>query len=89
MSKKIKIIHIIGKLDYGGAERLLLDICRKIDKKKFDVSVEHVRTIKVKGKQKKMNTRRGITRGRTPNWKKAVVTLREGDSIDYFEGTSG
>lgn len=56
---------------------------------KFDVSVEHVRTINVKGKRKQMNTRRGITRGRCPNWKKAMVTLREGDSIDYFEGTAG
>jgi len=53
--------------------------------KKFDVSVESVRTINVKGKRKQMNTRRGITHGRCPNWKKAVVTLREGDAIDYFE----
>lgn len=37
--KRIKIIHIIGRLDYGGAERLLLDICRKLDKSVFDVSV--------------------------------------------------
>lgn len=35
----IKIVHIIGRLDYGGAEILLLDICRKIDKSKFSVSV--------------------------------------------------
>jgi len=56
--------------------------------KKFDVSVASVRTINVKGKSKKMNTRRGITRGHTANWKKVVVTLREGDSIDYFAGTS-
>jgi large subunit ribosomal protein L23 len=57
--------------------------------KKFDVSVENVRTINVKGKSKQMNTRRGITRGRTSNWKKAIVTLRSGDSIDYFEGAAG
>jgi large subunit ribosomal protein L23 len=57
--------------------------------KKFDVSVDNVRTVLVKGKRKQMNTRRGITRGSTPNWKKAVVTLRAGDSIDYFEGSSG
>jgi glycosyltransferase involved in cell wall biosynthesis len=39
MSKKIKIIHIIGALDYGGAERLLLDLGRKIDREKFDLAV--------------------------------------------------
>jgi glycosyltransferase involved in cell wall biosynthesis len=35
----VKIIHIIPKLTYGGAEKLLLDICCKIDKTKFDVSI--------------------------------------------------
>ena len=35
----IKIIHVIPRLAIGGAEKLLLDICRKIDKDKFDVSV--------------------------------------------------
>lgn len=53
--------------------------------KKFDVTVDNVATILVKGKAKKMNTRRGITQGNRPNWKKAIVTLREGDTIDYFE----
>lgn len=35
----IKIIHIIPRLAVGGAERLLLDICRKLDKDQFDISV--------------------------------------------------
>lgn len=37
--EKIKIIHIIGKLQMGGAERLLYDLCRKMDKEKFSVQV--------------------------------------------------
>jgi len=36
---KIKIIHVIGKLDIGGAERLLLDLGRKIDKTRFEIQV--------------------------------------------------
>lgn len=35
----IKITYIIGRLTHGGAERLLLDLCRKIDKEKFAVEV--------------------------------------------------
>lgn len=35
----IKVCHVIGKLAFGGAERLLLDICRKIDKDKFQLSI--------------------------------------------------
>ena len=62
----------------------------KIDVKKaiqnrFDVTVEKVHIINVKGKSKQMNTQRGITRGKRSDWKKAIVTLRKGDSINYFE----
>lgn len=53
--------------------------------KKFEVSVDAVATAKVKGKAKQSNTRRGLTRGKRPDWKKAIVTLREGDKIDFFE----
>ncbi len=35
----IKITHIIGRLVYGGAEKLLLDLCRKVDKTRFEVEV--------------------------------------------------
>jgi len=35
----IKITYIIGRLSYGGAEKLLLDLCRKIDKTKFEITV--------------------------------------------------
>jgi len=53
---------------------------------RFDVIVQDVNIINIKGKSKKMNTRRGITRGKRSDWKKAVVTLRKGDSINFFEG---
>lgn len=55
--------------------------------KKFDVTVDDVKTINVKGKSKQMNTKRGITHGKRADWKKAIVTLRSGDKIDFFEGT--
>jgi large subunit ribosomal protein L23 len=48
----------------------------------FDVKVERVNIVKVQSKPK----RRGLTRGRRPGWKKAVVQLREGETIDIFEG---
>jgi large subunit ribosomal protein L23 len=62
----------------------------KIDIKKavqtrFDVTVEKIHIVNVKGKAKQMNTRRGITRGKRSDWKKAIITLREGDSINFFE----
>ncbi len=63
-----------------------IEIKRAVEKK-FDVSVDNVRTINVHGKSKQMNTRRGLTQGRRSGWKKAIVTLREGDKIDFFEGS--
>jgi large subunit ribosomal protein L23 len=48
----------------------------------FDVKVERVNIIKVQPKPK----RRGVFKGTKPGWKKAVVQLRQGDSIEIFEG---
>ena len=48
----------------------------------FDVTVVDVRTSAVPSKPK----RRGYTSGRTREWKKAVVQVREGDSIPIFQG---
>jgi large subunit ribosomal protein L23 len=48
----------------------------------FDVGVLEVRTASVKSKPK----RRGYTSGRTREWKKAIVQVREGDTIPVFQG---
>jgi large subunit ribosomal protein L23 len=46
----------------------------------YGVKVDGVRTMVVPGKLK----RRGTSVGKRPNWKKAIVTLAEGDVIDFF-----
>ena len=48
----------------------------------FDVRVTAVNVSQVASKPK----RRGMSKGRKPGWKKAVVQLREGDSIPIFQG---
>ena len=48
----------------------------------FNVHVEAVNVISVPGKMKKIGRSRGMTR----TWKKAVVTLKQGDKIELFEG---
>ncbi len=47
----------------------------------FQVSVIHVRTMNMRGKRR----RRGRDFGYTADWKKAIVTLAEGDHIELFE----
>ncbi len=48
----------------------------------FKVTVTDVRTLIVRGKEKRM----GRFSGRRPSWKKAYVTLKPGDNIEFFEG---
>lgn len=48
----------------------------------FGVKVKSVRTAVVRGKYRR--TRQGL--GQRPNWKKAIVTLNEGQAIELFEG---
>jgi large subunit ribosomal protein L23 len=79
--------HVEGE-DY--AQKVVFEVARdanKVDVRRavqelFKVSVTHVRTIVVRGKQKRI----GRFAGRRPSWKKAFVTLKPGDNIEFFEG---
>jgi large subunit ribosomal protein L23 len=48
----------------------------------FSVTVLAVHTIRMDGKLKRM----GRFAGRRSSWKKAIVTLKKGDTVDFFEG---
>jgi large subunit ribosomal protein L23 len=58
-----------------------IEIKRAVEKR-FNVKVEKVATANFMGKVKKM----GRFEGRRPGFKKAVVTLKEGFKIEFFEG---
>jgi len=55
---------------------------KKAVEKIFDVRVNEVRTLQVKGKVKQ----RGRIIGKRKDWKKAIVTLMPGERIEFFEG---
>ena len=55
---------------------------RQAVEKIFNVKVEKVATIRVLGKTKRM----GRTQGKRSDYKKAIVTLKAGESITLFEG---
>ena len=57
------------------------DIARAVEWA-FDVKVVKVNTLKVPGKMK----RYGMRPSKRPDWKKAIVSLAAGDSIQLFEG---
>lgn len=54
---------------------------KKAVEERFKVKVTQVRTLNVSGKIKRL----GRFTGRRPDWKKAIVTIAEGQKIDFFE----
>lgn len=58
-----------------------LEIKKAVEALKKDITVENVSTMVVRGKIKRM----GLSRGKRPNWKKAIVTLKQGQSLDLVE----
>lgn len=53
--------------------------------KKFNVTVTNVHTVSVHGKTKTMFRKSGRFTGKTAAFKKAIITLKQGDKIDLFE----
>ena len=52
--------------------------------KMYGVNVEEVNTMIFPAKAKQRYTKGGFTRGRTNSYKKAVITLAEGETIDFY-----
>ena len=61
-----------------------IEIAKAI-KKRFEVDVVAVNTIKYKGKTKTQFTKKGRFTGKTPQFKKAIITLKEGQTLDLFD----
>ena len=53
--------------------------------KMYSVEVAKIRTLVVSGKRKTRFTKSGVSNGKTNNYKKAIVSLKDGQSIDFYE----
>ncbi|MDO8434437.1 MAG: 50S ribosomal protein L23 [Candidatus Binatus sp.] len=71
-----------GQVLFRVREHASKDQIRVAIEQLFKVSVVKVRTMNFLGKER----RKGLKKGRQMNWKKAYVTLKEGDKIEFFEG---
>jgi large subunit ribosomal protein L23 len=80
----------VSSLNEKGKYGFIVDInANKVEikqavEKQYGVNVEKVNTMKVMGKMKTRYTKTGILAGRKPNYKKAIVTLAEGEVIDFY-----
>lgn len=50
----------------------------------YGVTIVALNTMVVLGKAKSRNTKAGLVTGRSPKYKKAIVTLKDGETIDYY-----
>ncbi len=62
-----------------------IDVKREVEKT-YGVSVTSVNTIVSIGKPKTRYTRQRVVSGRTQSYKKAIVTVKEGEFIDFYTG---
>jgi len=72
--------QVVFEVARGANKVAIKDAVQKL----FNVKVTEVNTMIMRGKDRRMG--RGYAK--TQNWKKAVVTLKEGDSIDFFADAS-
>jgi large subunit ribosomal protein L23 len=84
ISEKSYALMSDGKYTFRVDERAHKTQIARAVEEIFDVRVAGVRTSKVRSKPK----RRGLHRGKTRAWKKAVVQLGPGDRIELFEGAA-
>ena len=88
--KKPLVTEKVSALNEKGKYGFLVDFTankveiKKDVEKQYGVNVEKVNTLNVMGKMKTRYTKTGILSGRQQNYKKAIVTLAEGEVIDFY-----
>ena len=58
---------------------------KKAIEQEYSVTVESVRTLRVDGKTKQRFTKTGMVKGRTNSYKKALVSIAQGETIDFYD----
>lgn len=90
--KKPLITEKVSKLNESGKYGFIVDKnANKIEiknevEKMYGVTVESVNTMRYQGKQKSRYTKSKVVSGRTAGYKKAIVTVADGEVIDFYSG---
>jgi large subunit ribosomal protein L23 len=88
--KKPLVTEKVSALNEKGKYGFIVDMkANKVEikvavEKKYGVNVQSVNTMNVMGKFKSRFTKAGVLSGRKPNYKKAIVTLAQGEVIDFY-----
>jgi large subunit ribosomal protein L23 len=86
VTEKMTALNEKGKYAFEVAKTANKVEIKKAIEKLYGVTVEKVSTMRVQGKLKVKNTKAGVVSGRKPSYKKAIVSLKEGEFIDFYSG---
>ena len=90
--KKPLITEKVSTLNESGKYGFIVDKdANKVEIKKevekmYGVTVESANTMRYQGKQKSRYTKSKVVSGRTAGYKKAIVTVADGEVIDFYSG---
>ncbi len=84
VTEKVSELNEKGKYGFVVDKKANKIEIKKAVEKMYGVTVEKVATMRYPGKEKSRYTKARIITGRTPSFKKAIVTLAEGDVIDFY-----
>jgi large subunit ribosomal protein L23 len=88
--RKPLVTEKVSSLNERGVYGLIVDTkANKVEIKKaieetYSVTVRSINTIRYAGKRKTRHTKLGMSRGKQAAYKKALVTLKEGEAIDFY-----
>jgi large subunit ribosomal protein L23 len=86
VTEKISDLNEKGKYGFIVEKKANKVEIKKAVEKMYGVNVESVNTMRYSGKQKTRYTKTQIISGRTASFKKAIVTVAEGEIIDFYSG---
>ena len=84
VTEKLTALNEVGKYAFEVDKKANKVEIKKAIEKTYGVTVEKVATIRTQGKLKQRYTKSGAVAGRRPSMKKAIVTLKEGEVIDFY-----
>lgn len=86
VTEKYAAMNEVGKYTFEVDKKANKVEIKKAVEKLYGVTVKSVATMRAVGKVKSRYTKSGAVTGRTSLIKKAIVTLKEGEEIDFYSG---
>lgn len=86
VTEKISALNEKGKYGFLVDKKANKVDIKKAVEKMYGVTVESVNTMNYQGKRKSRYTKSGVISGRRPSYKKAIISVAEGEVIDFYSG---